>query len=148
MNVAGSFLGPRAWNTQYEIAQQNTERIEMKELIAIAVDDVKHFDTAFSVPPTKSDADKLWREANVWSRKTGYMIENAYGKGERDVFDSDAGLTLLNSVNDPTQVVRIWVGNRLQHLNNLIERADNIPLRPDFDPKTYQWPCPDCGSVP
>ena len=73
----------------------------------------------------------------MWTAKTGQLIEDAYGKGERDVFMNDAGINPINAVNDQNALVSSELIARLQRLNELMSRVDTISMQPDFDPRKY-----------
>lgn len=138
----------QAWNTQYELAHQNDDRLAMKNLIATAIVEGEQIIKSHKQSKEQSDADVYSHDASIWATKTGTMIEAAYGKGEVALFASDAGLITMNTVNYPTGLIRSLVANRLQRLNELMERVERTPIRPGFDPNNYHWECPDCAKIP
>lgn len=134
MAVAGSFY------SQYEsgVAQKTEieKRTTMKDLLHNAIAEANSI-VSEKRDETQDDANAYQKEFVSWRAKTAQLIEDAYGKPERDVFESFAGVQLLNVANMPTRVVTNAFGVMIQHLTDLIKRADTIAMRPNFDPKSY-----------
>jgi hypothetical protein len=86
---------------------------------------------------SQGDANAYVNEANAWMDKTRLLIEEAYGKGEADLFRNDTGIGLMNVRGHPNVLTRSEVIARLQRLNELMLRADTISMKPDFDPSNY-----------
>jgi hypothetical protein len=86
---------------------------------------------------SQDDVNAYVNEANIWTAKTGQLIEDAYGKGERDVFMNDAGIQPINGINNQNALVSSELIARLQRLNEIMSRVDTISMQPDFDPNNY-----------
>lgn len=119
----------QAWNTQYELARQNDDRLATKDLIATAIGEDEELIKSHKQSKEQSDADVYSHDASVWATKTATMIEAAYDNGEVAVFASDAGLMTMNTINYPTGLIRSLVANRLQRLNELTQRVESTPIR-------------------
>jgi hypothetical protein len=113
------------------------KRLAMKDILHVAIVDNETL-LAKQRTQSKDDVSAYINEANKWTAKTGQLIEDAYGKGERDVFMNDAGINPINAANNPTALVSSELISRLQRLNELMPRVDTISMRPDFDPNNYQ----------
>jgi hypothetical protein len=131
-------------NQSGEAARAKIEkRIAMKGLLSDAISEC----AAINVETRTRDqngADAYTVEANKWIAKTSRLIENAYGKGEAKLFENDAGIQILASINDPTRQVYSETVARVQRLNELMERVDTVLMRPDFDPQPIsrnEWLC-------
>jgi hypothetical protein len=133
----------QAWNTQYEAAGQNQNHLAMKALLSTAIDEGEALNKDWF---KRTDANAYLHEANIWSNKTGHLIEDAYGKGEADVFASDAGIISYVDPQKPATKTHSEIINRLQRLNELMPRVDTLPMQPNFDPNKYHWvtECADC----
>jgi len=114
----------------------------MKELIGKAMDEGEKLDTDWF---KRTDDANFKHAINVWTNKTGHLIEDAYGKGEATVWMSDAGYTSYSDGKVHTDMHN-WIVHRLQRLNDLVGKVDTIPMQPNFDPKNYYWvtECPNC----
>jgi hypothetical protein len=112
------------------------KRSAMKELLHTSISDGEALSKDWF---NRTDADAYLREANLWANKTGHLIEDAYGKGEADVWESDAGLINYVDPRKPTMPIHNGIVNRLQRLNELMSRVDTLSMRPEFDPENYHW---------
>ena len=72
----------------------------------------------------KHDKEK----ALQWGRQVYELVEDARGMGEAELFLSG----------DATSDAGDWLNLRLARLVKLMEKADNLELRPDFDPETWK----------
>lgn len=79
----------------------------------------------------------LIQRASEWGSKTQVLIEAAYGHGEAALFYSDAGYTFFGSGKPITNCLN-WVDGRLRRLTELLERAQALPLRDEFDPGSVE----------
>jgi hypothetical protein len=124
-------------------AEQNQRRLAMKTLLSTAINEGGALSKEWF---KRTDADAYLHEANVWTNKTGHLIEDAYGKGELAGWMSDAGIISFANRNEPAMKTRSWIINRLQRLNELMLRVDTLPMHPGFDPNNYLWvtECADC----
>jgi hypothetical protein len=126
--------------SQHQIVSAATaeiqKRFDMKDLLHAAIGDNE---TLISKQRTESqdDVKAYINEANKWTAKTGQLIEDAYGKGERDVFMNDAGINPINAENHPNVLTSGEMIARLQRLNELMSRVDTTSMQADFDPKNY-----------
>ena len=130
--VGASFYSQHQIVTSAEAEVQ--KRLAMKDILHVAIGDNE---TLLAKQRTESKGACL-NEANTWTAKTGQLIEDAYGKGERDVFMNDAGINPINAANNQNALVSSELIARLQRLNELMSRVDTISMRPDFDPNNYQ----------
>jgi hypothetical protein len=146
--LGGLAVGASFYSQHQIVASAEVEvqkRLAMKDLLHVAIGDNETL-LAKQRTQSKDDVNAYLNEANTWTAKTGQLIEDAYGKGERDVFMNDAGINPINSVNNATALVSSELIARLQRLNELMSRVDTISKRPDFDPKTYQRNKRLCGA--
>jgi hypothetical protein len=137
--LIGFGVGASFYSQHQIVASQGAEidkRSVMKDLLHDAIKNGE----SFTVKPrtqSENDVNVYEHDFDLWSAKTGQLIEDAYGKAERDVFESYAGIGLMNAINMPTVLTTSKFGARMQRLNDLIRRADTIYMRPDFDPRNY-----------
>jgi hypothetical protein len=138
--LGGLAVGASFYSQHQIVASAEVEvqkRLAMKDLLHVAIGDNETL-LAKQITQSKDDVNAYLNEANTWTSKTGQLIEDAYGKGERDVFMNDAGINPINAVNNQNALISSELIARLQRLNELMSRVDTISKRPDFDPKTYQ----------
>lgn len=126
----------QAWEVQYEAAGNNQNRFAMKELLHTAINEGEELNKDWF---KRTDADAYRHEANVWANKTGHLIEDAYGRGEADVFVSDAGIISYGNPSQPELGIHSEINNRLQRLNELMSRVEVLLMRPGFNPNNYHW---------
>jgi hypothetical protein len=70
--------------------------------------------------------------------KAVQLINDAYGKGEADLFANDAGIQIISSgPGNPNILTRSEMIARIQRLNELIGRVDTISMVSTFDPVNY-----------
>jgi hypothetical protein len=112
---------------------QVQKRLSMKDILHLAIGDNETL-LAKQRTQSKDDVNAYLNEANIWTAKTGKLIEDAYGKGERDVFTNDAGINPINAGDNPNAQISSELIARLQRLNELMSRVDTISTQPDFDP--------------
>jgi len=135
MAVAGSFYCQ--YQTGISAQAEIEKRVAMKDLIHNAILEANELSSK-KREQTQDAVDAYEHKFGEWSAKTGKLIESAYGKPERDVFESYAGEHLMNAINMPTVLITGKFGVQVQHLTALIQRADTIYMRPEFDPKSYK----------
>ena len=111
----------------------------MKNLLGVAISECK---LLIVKPRTESqdDSNAYINEGNAWIIKTVDLIEQAYGKGEAELFTSSAGIEIFNSRGHPNVLTRSEMVARSQRLGELIQRVDTISMLPGFDPRNYQPP--------
>jgi hypothetical protein len=140
----------QAWSDEHEARvkveqseQQNQKRPAMKNLLSTAINEGEALNKEWF---KRTDVDAYLHEANVWTNKTGHLINDAYGEGELAVWMSNAGIISFADPNKPTTKTNSWIVNRLQRLNELMIRVDILPMQPGFDPNHYRWvaECVDC----
>jgi hypothetical protein len=133
----------QTWNAEYEgrlAAESNQvlepldKRLAMKNLISTAISEGE----ALGKDWFKKEDQPFLHDTNVWTNKTGNMVEDAYGKGELSLWMSDAGFTNHADGKKHTDLHN-WIVNRLTRLNELMKRVDSIRMVPSFDPKNYHW---------
>jgi hypothetical protein len=75
------------------------------------------------------------KEAGAWGGKIKALLVDAFtDSSEAELFVSDQGL--LPIWGDETQA-QIWLGRRLERLENLIQRSDSLQIRPGFNGRAY-----------
>ena len=82
------------------------------------------------------DLDETQREAHAWAEETQQLIQRAAGEGEASFLMSNVGVELPSGV-APGRQIRIFIDGRLRRIGDLIQRADTLPLEPDFDPDEF-----------
>lgn len=110
----------------------------MKDLIHIVISDGE---LLVDKPRTEkgNDTNAYIDDANTWIAKTTRLIEDAYGKGEADIFMSNIGITITSGgPTRPNVLTRNVMIARLQRLNELMSRVDTISTQPDFNPRNFQ----------
>jgi hypothetical protein len=137
--LIGLGVGASFYSQHQTVASAKAEvqkRLAMKDLLHVTIGDNE---TLLGKQRTQSqdDANAYVNEANIWTAKTGQLIEDAYGKGERDVFMNDAGIPPINAINNQNALVSSELIARLQRLNELMSRVDTVSMLPDFDPNNY-----------
>ena len=76
--------------------------------------------------------------AGAWGGKIKAVLLDAFtDSSEAELFVSDQGL--LPIWGDETQA-QIWLGRRLEHLEDLIRRSDSLQIRPGFNGRDYIVP--------
>ena len=124
-----------------EAAGQIQDRLAMKDLIGQVIDEADKIGADWA---TKDEVE-FKHQTNLWTNKSGNLIEDAYGKGEASLFMNDAGYI---SYSDGSQRAKLhnWIIHRVQRLNELFQRVDMLAMRPEFDPKKYHWvgKCDSC----
>jgi hypothetical protein len=135
----------QAWNTQYELSQQNADRIAIKALIGQMIKEGTDLLTTYKDSEKQSDADTLTHAGTLWATKTDNLIEDAYGTGVAESWANIADLPGIAS-NLPTTVIKSAIRNRLHRTNELMDHVEALTVMPGFDPHHYQWrtECPDC----
>jgi hypothetical protein len=79
-------------------------------------------------------------EIKNWVHHTSDLIEAAYNKGEAqhfmnsDDYRPEKPAPFRNVYHDP---YKYFVGVRLRRLDELIVRANELPVNPDFDPQEW-----------
>ena len=129
--LIGLGVGASFYSQRQIVASAKAEvqkRLAMKDLLHVAIVDNE---TLLAKQRTQSQDDV---KAYV---NEGQLIEDAYGKGERDVFVNDAGMQPINAINNQNALVSSELIARLQRLNELMSRVDTISMQPDFDPNNY-----------
>ena len=86
----------------------------------------------------KKEAVDFNKDAERWGARMRNFVSDAYGAGEASTLMSDAGFTNYTD-NKPQTNIKNWIANRLQRLNDLVKRADTLPMQKGFDPETYHW---------
>jgi hypothetical protein len=119
---------------------ESDKRFAMKDLLHNSIE-VANSLNAKPRTQSQADVDAYEYDFELWSAKTGKLIEDAYGKGERDVFESFAGLMLMSAIGKdgpmPTVLITSKINAHVQRLNALMERIETMSMRPDFDPRSY-----------
>ena len=81
------------------------------------------------------------QDIESWVHNTHDLIEAAYDKGEArhfmnsDDYRPETTLPFRNVYHDP---YKYFVGVRLRRLDELIVRANELPINPDFDPQDWK----------
>jgi hypothetical protein len=135
--LGGVAVGASFYSQHQIVASAKAEvqkRLAMKDILHVAIGDNE---TLLAKQRSKDDVSAYLNEANIWTAKTGQLLEDAYGKGERDVFMNDAGINPISAVNNQNALISSELIARLQRLNELMSRVDTISMQPDFDPRDY-----------
>jgi hypothetical protein len=137
--LGGLAVGASFYSQHQIVASAKAEvhkRLAIKDILHVAIGDNETL-LAKQRTQSKDDVSAYVNEANIWTAKTGQLIEDAYGKGERDVFVNDAGIQPISAINNQNALVSSELIARLQRLNELMSRVDTISMQPDFDPNNY-----------
>jgi hypothetical protein len=137
--LIGLGVGASFYSQHQIVASAKAEvekRLAMKDLLHVTIGDNESM-LGKQRTQSQDDVNAYVNEANIWTAKTGQLIEDAYGKGERDVFMNDAGIQPINGINNRNALVSSELIARLQRLNEIMSRVDTISMQPDFDPNNY-----------
>jgi hypothetical protein len=137
--LIGLGVGASFYSTYQIESASNAERGKRSAMKDVIHNAIKEGESLILKPRTQSqdDVNAYENDFDSWSAKTALLIEDAYGKSERDIFESYAGIGLVNAINMPTVEITSKFGARMQRLNDLIRRADTIAMQPGFDPHNY-----------
>jgi|ERR1700722_3925292 len=137
--LIGLGVGASFYSQRQVVSASNAESEKRFAMKSVLHDAVNSGNSLEMKPRTQSqDAINAYEtDFDSWSAKTAQLIEDAYGKSERDVFESYAGIGIMSAINMPTVEITSKFGARMQRINDLIRRADTTSMRPGFDPRNY-----------
>jgi hypothetical protein len=79
-------------------------------------------------------ADQGEARANAWAQKAYDLIKAAYGEGEAELFKDDSGYVFFSG----NGAVRNWIDGRMRRITELLQRADSLTVKKDFDPSKFK----------
>src|SRR5215813_13320522 len=76
-------------------------------------------------------------DAENWGQKARDLVAAAYGDGEAALFLDSSGYTFYSD-GSPKSHIRNWIDGRLRRLTGLLQRADTLTVRSEFDPTKFE----------
>jgi hypothetical protein len=122
----------------YRLSEEQHEIIGRKDEVVAALTDEAALTLKDLLGKADQEGHELYsgdpsiEEAEEWGTRTHNLIEAALGRGEAQLFLSNAGYTFLSGGKTEQQ---IWIEGRLRRLAELQARVHEMKIRSSFNPQ-------------